>query len=97
MAGKYNGMKYARDWVGKSVVLARDICTGAAKHPAGLRGVIVSQSSRGLDFEREPCPCCGVQPRITRLGYYDVNLAPNIAGCGNNPPDQQARGASAHV
>lgn len=77
MSGKYNGMKYARDWVGQRVTLAREIGTGAAKHPAGLRGKIVSQNARGLDFEGEPCQCCGVQPRITRLGYYDVTLNPN--------------------
>lgn len=77
MAGKYNGMKRARDWVGKDVMLAREIETGAARHPAGLRGRIVSQSARGLDFEREPCACCGVRCRITRLGYFDVELAPN--------------------
>lgn len=74
MTGKYNGLKYARDWIGKDVVLARDIANGAAKHPAGLRGRIVSQSSRGLDFEAAPCQCCGVRPRITRLAYYDVTL-----------------------
>lgn len=74
--GKYNGMKYARDWVGKTVVLAGETVTGAARHPAGLRGRIVSQSARGLDFETDPCACCGVRCRITRLGYYDVALVP---------------------
>lgn len=75
---KYNGMKYARDWVGRDVILAREVGTGAARYPVGLRGKVVSQSASGLNFEAQACECCGVRPRITRLGYYDVTLAPSV-------------------
>lgn len=32
---KYNGMKYARDWVGRDVVLAREIGTDRQGSAAG--------------------------------------------------------------
>lgn len=72
MKNKYNGMRLAKDWVGKHVILARDITTGSAKHPAGLGGVITDQSSVGLTFESHACTCCGVKPYIRRLHYFDV-------------------------
>lgn len=75
MRGKYNGMKHARDWLGQPVMLAREIGTGAARYPAGLRGRIVGQGPNGLEFEADTCACCGVRPRITHLGYFDVEIA----------------------
>lgn len=77
MKDKYNGMRLARDWVGKHVFLAREIETGAAKYPAGLGGVITDQSSTGMSFEADACKCCGTKPYIRRLNYFDVTLTPN--------------------
>lgn len=71
---KYNGMKRAGDWVGKSVELVREIGNGNSLLPAGYVGKVISQSSNGLAFEGEPCGCCKVKPRLTRLGYFSVRL-----------------------
>ncbi|MFN8995629.1 MAG: hypothetical protein ACK5X3_18450 [Pseudomonadota bacterium] len=74
MADKYNGMKRAGDWVGQRVELVREIGNGYCLLPAGYVGTIVSQSAAGLAFEGEPCGCCKVKPRVTRLGYFSVRL-----------------------
>ena len=72
---KYNGMKFARDWVGQRVELVRPIENGNCRLPQGYVGQITGQTSRGLDFRGDPCKCCNVQPRVTRLSYFDVRLA----------------------
>lgn len=78
MYSKYNGMKRARDWVGKRVSLSRAIGNGYCQAPAGYTGMITNLSSAGLTFEGDPCPCCTVRPRFTRLGYFSVRLAPEV-------------------
>lgn len=74
MAGKYNGMKRAADWKGKRVELVREIGNGYCQLPAGYVGTITQQGSTGLTFEGEPCGCCKVKPRVTRLSYFSVRL-----------------------
>lgn len=76
MADRYNGMRRARDWVGKRVEITRELSNGFCKLPAGYRGVIKDQNNQGLTFEGEPCNCCSVQPRMSRVRYHDVRLSP---------------------
>lgn len=71
---KYNGMKRAGDWKGQRVELTRDIGNGYCSVPAGYVGTITQQGSTGLTFEGDPCGCCKVKPRLTRLGYFSVRL-----------------------
>lgn len=73
--GKYNGMKRAKDWVGQPVTLARDVSNAYCALPRGYRGKITQQHSYGLTFEGEACGCCKVRPVVTRLNYFDVQLA----------------------
>ena len=75
MADRYNGMKRARDWVGQRVALTRAVGNGYCQLPEGYVGTITSQSAAGLCFEGDPCACCKVKPRLTRLGYFSVRLA----------------------
>lgn len=71
---KYNGMKRAGDWKGQRVELVREIGNGFCSLPAGYVGTITQQGSTGLTFEGDPCGCCKVKPRVTRLGYHSVRL-----------------------
>lgn len=74
MSAKFNGMKRAGDWVGKRVVLTRDVGNGYCVTPAGYAGRITHQYPGGLEFEGDKCECCGVQPRIRLTGYHKVRV-----------------------
>lgn len=75
MAGKYNGMKRAGDWEGKRVRLVRELRNGWVTLPAGYIGTITVQSRGSLSFVGQPCSCCGVKPHMSKIGYFDVELA----------------------
>lgn len=73
MADKYNGMRRARDWLGKRIRLMRDISTGAAVYPKGMAGTVMD-TGPSMYVKGEPCPCCGVSMYIRKLSYFDIVL-----------------------
>ena len=71
---KYNGMRRAGDWVGKTARINREASNGWGTIPSGTIGEIVSQSNTGLTFESLKCRCCGARMTISRLPYDAVEL-----------------------
>jgi len=63
-----------RDWIGTRVKLEREVATRAGVvYPKGSTGRIVHKF-KGFEIEGDPCKCCGVALRITKVNPFDLTL-----------------------
>lgn len=67
------GKKLIRDWVGLTVRFRTQLGNGMGRMPAGTLAK-VRYAHGGLEVETEPCKCCGLQLRITRVSFTDVEV-----------------------
>ena len=57
--------KRKRDWPGFKLIATAPASTSLARYPAGLRWTIEQTGGAKVYLVGEPCPQCGVEPRIT--------------------------------
>lgn len=71
---KYNGMKRAGDWEGKKIRTTRDLSNGIGSWPKGTLAIVRSVGPK-LRLQSQSCSCCGVKLNMSKVDYYDVELA----------------------
>jgi hypothetical protein len=74
-AGKYNGMAKAGDWEGKRIRATRQIRNGGGQGVTpGMKGEVRS-AHRQLNVTFDVCEHCGTVMHVSRLNYFDIELA----------------------
>ncbi|NTZ60361.1 hypothetical protein G6L24_08570 [Agrobacterium tumefaciens] len=69
-----------REWVGVSVVTLEEIRTiGGVIYPKGSRAE-VTRKFGGLHLEGDPCTCCGVKLRLTKIPPTKLAVAVDESG-----------------
>ncbi len=69
------GGKLVRDWVGKRVKTVREMSNGWCTIASGTICTVDSVSGgTGLSLVSDPCSCCGVKVRISRIHATDVEV-----------------------
>lgn len=71
---KYNGMKRARDWVGKRIRSVESMQNGYVDIPVDSKGIVLAQSPTGLRIKFDKCECCGVSAFISKVTYFSIKL-----------------------
>ncbi len=66
-------LKNKRDWIGLKVRSLSDLSNGWCVIPKGTV-FTVSRSHGGLRLKSDPCPCCGVQVKISQVKECDVEI-----------------------
>lgn len=66
--------KLKRDYPGRRVRTTAPIQSGRFIVPAGSLAVIGSQNNKGSELTFDPCPCCGIQARVTAVPADDIEF-----------------------
>ena len=62
-----------RDWIGKTVQLNKEIRNGYLVLPVGTRAVVTDAHNKA-NLVGEPCKCCRVSIRISRVPWEDLEI-----------------------
>lgn len=76
------GKKLVTAWKGLTVRTLRRMRNGVTDIPAGTLAT-VTYARAGLTLETEPCKCCGVSIRISKVSSSDVSVTTPPTGARN--------------
>jgi hypothetical protein len=62
-----------KEFIGRKVISLLPMSNGLYRFPAGITWTIKRKHS-GFELLSDPCPHCGIQAAISKVGYWEVDF-----------------------